>query len=192
MWDNFFTVRGVWGFSEAHITGVKIGALPVEEILFFVTVPYCCVFVYECIRCYFPNLKQSRLADALLLLMGMIFLVVGFTHLDKDYTSWTFLLTGIFIFLLSLFKKKFIGFDALSFLVSYLIIIIPFLVINGFLTAIPVVVYNDAENLSFRIFSFLPWPMHNIPFEDIFYGMLLILLNISLFEYFRNRRTKLN
>ena len=61
-----------------------------------------------------------------------------------------------------------------SFLVSYAICLIPFLIVNGFLTAIPVVIYNDAENLGWRIYS--------IPFEDTFYGMLLVLMNIVLYE----------
>ncbi|HLO38917.1 MAG TPA: lycopene cyclase domain-containing protein, partial [Lacibacter sp.] len=100
------------------------------------------------------------------------------------YTS---LFNGLFIAALFLFQKWYKGFNATAFLVSYLVVVIPFLIVNGLLTGIPVVLYNDAENLGFRIFSFLPWPMNNIPFEDIFYGMLLILMNVSLFERLRNK-----
>ena len=71
------------------------------------------------------------------------------------------------------------GFDAVSFLVSYAICLIPFLIVNGFLTAIPVVQYNDAENLGIRIYT--------IPFEDVFYGMLLILMNIVFYEKIKSR-----
>jgi hypothetical protein len=54
--------------------------------------------------------------------------------------------------------------------------------VNGVLTAIPVVWYNDAENIGVRIFSFLPYPMKNIPLEDIFYGMLLVMMNVAGYE----------
>ena len=187
VWDEYFTRIGVWGFSEAHITGIKIGHLPIEEVLFFFTVPYCCVFVYECIRCYFPRLEQSRSASIVLLTAGFLMLIVGILYIDKAYTGYTFVLNAAFIAILFAFKRFFIGFDALSFLVSYAVCLIPFFIVNGFLTSIPVVLYNDAENLGIRMFSFFPAPMDNIPFEDTFYGMLLIMMNVAFFERLRSR-----
>jgi lycopene cyclase domain-containing protein len=71
-------------------------------------------------------------------------------------------------------KKRFQSFNTNAFLVSYLIILIPFLIINGLLTAIPVVLYNDHENLATRIYT--------IPVEDVFYGMLLIMMNVVGYE----------
>ncbi|MDP4130877.1 MAG: lycopene cyclase domain-containing protein, partial [Bacteroidota bacterium] len=70
--------------------------------------------------------------------------------------------------------------DAISFLVSYVVILIPFLIVNGFLTAIPVVIYNDAENLGIRIYT--------IPFEDVFYGLLLTMMVVCLYERRLNRK----
>ena len=46
LWDHFFTIWGVWGFSETYTTGIKLGVLPLEEILFFITVPYASIFIY--------------------------------------------------------------------------------------------------------------------------------------------------
>lgn len=187
IWDEYFTQIGVWSFSEAHTIGVKLGHLPLEEVLFFFTVPYCCVFIYECIRIYFPRLQQSRTAELILFLLGFLLLLLGLFFSARAYTAYTFILNGAFIAVIFLFRRFFSSFDALSFLVSYLVIIVPFLIVNGFLTAIPVVMYNDAENLGIRMFSFLPWPMHNIPFEDLFYGMLLILMNVTIYEKLKNR-----
>ena len=178
-WDIFFTNRGVWSFNVNYITGIKLVNLPVEEVLFFFSVPYCCMFIYECIRCYFPNLKDKPLADILLISLACILLFTGILFYKNYYTSWTFIFTALFIGLIYFNKKFFKSFDATIFLITYIIILIPFLVVNGFLTAIPVVLYNDAENLRIRIYT--------IPFEDIFYGMLLILMNITIYEKSKNK-----
>jgi len=178
-WDMFFTSRGVWSFNPEYITGIYLYNLPLEEVLFFLVVPYCCLFIYECIRCYFPNLNNSKAANALMVLLAITLLVFGVLHISKYYTSWTFLFTAGFIFILALFRKFFAGFDALAFGVSFLVILLPFLVVNGLLTSIPVVIYNDTENLGIRLYT--------IPFEDVFYGMLLVLMNVSLFEKMRSK-----
>jgi len=174
VWDIFFTYKGVWSFNPAYITGLKLYNLPLEEVLFFFIVPYCCVFIYACIRSYFPILGNKKNGDMVLRLLAIFLLITGVIYFEKYYTSWTFIFTGAFILLIYLFRNFFKGFDALSFLVSYAICLIPFLIVNGFLTAIPVVLYNDAENLGIRI--------HRIPFEDAFYGMLLVMMNISIYE----------
>ena len=181
-WDIYFTAKGVWSFNEAYTTGVKLYNLPLEEVLFFFIVPYCCVFIYACVRSYFPILANKKMADHVLQAIAMLLLVTGLSFTGKAYTSWTFVFTGAFITILYLLRNFFKGIDAVSFLVSYAICLIPFLVVNGFLTAIPVVEYNDAENLGIRIYT--------IPFEDVFYGMLLVMMNIVIYEKLKSRDEK--
>lgn len=190
VWDELKTRAGVWSFSDAHITGIKLSTLPLEELLFFFVVPYCCVFIYECIVCYFPSVKQKNWGKPVLLLMGLLFCVAAIFTYGKAYTFYTSLFNALFIAALFVFQRWFKGFNASAFLLSYLIVVIPFLIVNGLLTGIPVVLYNDAENLGIRIFSFLPWPMNNIPVEDIFYGMLLILMNVAFFERMRSKEVE--
>ncbi len=180
VWDFYFTAIGVWHFNEKYITGFKIYNLPVEEVLFFFVVPYCCVFIYECIRCYFPRLKNKKQADIILKSTALLLFITGLFFYLKYYTSFTFIFTAVFIAVLYWRRHYFKTFDATSFLVSYSIVLIPFLLVNGFLTAIPVVLYNDAENLGIRIYT--------IPFEDAFYGMLLILMTIVIYEKLREHK----
>ena len=183
VWDIYFTTKGVWSFNEAYITGIKLYNLPLEEVLFFFIVPYCCVFIYACIRSYFPNLVNKKNADVFLKVLAVLLLITGIIYFDKYYTGWTFIFTGAFILIIYSVRKFFKSFDAVSFLVSYAICLIPFLIVNGFLTAIPVVIYNDAENLGIRIYT--------IPFEDAFYGMLLVLMNITLYEKVKSQKPKI-
>lgn len=178
-WDMWFTDLGVWSFNPQYITGCTLGNLPVEEVLFFVVVPYCCVFIYECIRCYFPTIKEHKDTRIIFSVFAEIFIIAGIAFSERLYTFYTFLFLGLFIFVIIFFKKYFRSFAITAFLISYAIILIPFLLVNGFLTAIPVVLYNDAENLGIRI--------HTIPFEDAFYGMLLIMMIVAGYERLMNR-----
>ncbi|HJW27819.1 MAG TPA: lycopene cyclase domain-containing protein, partial [Saprospiraceae bacterium] len=71
--------------------------------------------------------------------------------------------------------------------IVYLILILPFLVVNGILTGTgldePIVWYNNAENLNLRLLS--------IPVEDFFYGFFLFLLTAFFFERGRSRVLKI-
>ena len=174
VWDSFFTERGVWSFNEQYITGIKLYNLPIEEVLFFFVVPYCCFFVYACVRTYFPAIKNRGTGDLLFQIIAVSALLFGALHYDKYYTGYTFILLAVFIAVYYLLRSYFKGFSATYFLIAYAIILLPFLLVNGFLTAIPVVLYNDNENMALRIYT--------IPFEDIFYGMLLVFLNILIYE----------
>jgi len=179
-WDEFFTRLGVWGFNEVYLSGLYIGSLPVEEILFFICIPYACVFTYEALnhlisRDYFG--PEQRLISVALILTCLF---LGATNFDKWYTFTTFLSLAIYLILLEfILKESFLG----RFYFTYLFILIPFFIVNGILTGSlieePIVWYNDAENLGVRITT--------IPVEDVFYGMLLIGMNVSIFEWSRRK-----
>ena len=174
VWDIYFVSKGVWSFNPRYVTGILISNLPIEEVLFFIVVPYSCVFIYECLISYFPVIKKRKAGNNIIIVLAVLLLVFGFYFLNKYYTSWTFLGLAAVIALVYFNKKYFSVFSANAFLVSYIVVLIPFLIVNGFLTSIPVVLYNDAENTGVRILT--------IPFEDIFYGMLLVMMNIINYE----------
>ncbi len=179
VWDSYFTKIGIWSFNPGYITGIKLLNLPIEEVLFFFVVPYCCVFIYECIVNYFPSIQAEKTADTFIKLLAVILLVAGLFFYDRHYTAYTFVLFAFFTLLFYLFRRYFNGLRTGYFLIAYAVTLVPFLVVNGFLTAIPVVLYNDAENLGFRIYT--------IPFEDTFYGMLLVLMNLAIYEKLKTK-----
>jgi len=174
VWDNWFTAEGVWSFNPDYILNLFVYKLPLEEVLFFFVVPYCCMFIYACIRTYFPNLHCTRTADYALGILALLLLIAALVFREKMYTSVTFVLDAFFIGVLLSCRNYFKEFHTNAFFISYAIILIPFLLVNGLLTAIPVVLYNDAENLGMRIYT--------IPVEDIFYGMLLFGMNVAGYE----------
>jgi len=178
IWDEVFTRNGVWGFTDEHIIGTDLFSLPIEEILFFIIIPYCCVFTYEVFLKI--KLKTNKNIHLLTLVIGMIILLMGIIFYNKIYTATTFISLGVLLMLLGSQKKEFIN----TFYLTYLVISVTFFIlVNGILTGgtldNPPVWYNNSETLDIRIWT--------IPIEDFFYSMLLLLSNIWLFEIFKSK-----
>ena len=49
-WDIFATWRTHWYFNPAGVCNIRIFNLPLEEVLFFVVIPFCCIFTWEAIK----------------------------------------------------------------------------------------------------------------------------------------------
>ncbi|PWK20943.1 lycopene cyclase domain-containing protein [Xanthomarina spongicola] len=178
IWDSLFTKIGVWGFNETYLTGIHIGNLPLEEILFFICIPYACVFSYFAFQYFFKtNFLQKSQAIISYILIAILFVVAVFNY-NKLYTSVTFFGTCYYLMYL-IYKKT----DLSLHYLSYLFVLPFFFLSNGVLTGSflvePIVWYNDAENLGIRLF--------NIPIEDSIYGLLLIFMNIELYCYFKRK-----
>lgn len=57
LWDILATKAGHWSFNEKYVTGIFILNLPVEEILFFIVIPFSSLFLWESVK-YFTKLKK--------------------------------------------------------------------------------------------------------------------------------------
>ncbi len=177
-WDAIFASIGVWSFNEQYILGFKIFNLPIEEWLFFITVPYACVFVYECLNYYFPNKFFERKARLITLFLFIFCLIVYFFYANKLYTGITALFAafGLFIHLLFLRKNKYMG----NFYRAFVVCIIPMLIVDGILTSKPIIIYNEMEKSPFRI--------GQIPWEDFLYNLLMLLMVIGFYENLKRKR----
>ncbi len=180
IWDILFTKLNVWSFNPDYLVGINLLGLPLEEILFFLTVPYACVFIYECLNAYFPKNDLQKYSLAL----SNLFLGLSVAVLFFGYNRWYTLINFGFLLIVLAYveyvnvKLRFMY----KFYRAYLVSLIPFYIVNGFLTAIPVVMYNNKENIGFRVGT--------IPFEDHFYLMSLLLMNVFLYELFKSRAGK--
>lgn len=184
IWDEFFTQIGVWSFNEKYITGVFIGSLPLEEWLFFFVVPYCCFFVYFVANYFIKRDIFKRFSKGIAIILSFLLLIISVIYYDRWYTATTCILPALLLLYLVLIAKvSYLG----RFFTGYLLSLIPFIIVNGVLTLKPVVMYNNLENSGIRIS--IPY-ISNIPVEDLAYCLLLLLMNVSLYEMFasKNRR----
>jgi lycopene cyclase domain-containing protein len=172
IWDILFTETGVWRFNSEYLIGNNIVNLPIEEYIFFTVVPYACLFIYACLRAYFPKLnKQGKIWFYPILLLSIFMSVF---YYKKTYTVVTFGLLAIVIIYLLLKEERMLERIGTYLFLSWVVALIPMAYVNGILTSKPVLIYNNIENCSLRIGT--------IPFEDFFYNMLYMTLMIVIFE----------
>lgn len=181
VWDHFFTKWGVWGFNPEYVSGIYLSNLPLEEVLFFITVPYASIFIYAFLNRFQPIApiasKAHKMISCAIMGIAAITLILNF---DKAYTalncSYALILLSIQLFVV---KGDYMG----RFYRFYLWHLIPFFLVNGILTgtgiASEVVWYNNTENLGIRLIT--------IPVEDLLYSFSLMLMNIMIMEGLQKR-----
>ena len=178
LWDVLFTAEGVWGFNPEYITGINVFNLPIEEVLFFVCVPYSCVFIYEVFNAYVKRDVLGTCGARISILISIVSLVTCILFYDKTYT----IVNAGICLVLVLFATFPYRFRNLGrFYLAYFVSLIPFLICNGILTSMPIVIYNNEENMAIRLFT--------IPLEDVFYCLSLLLSTVLLMDYFKEKNT---
>lgn len=179
-WDACFTYKGIWSFNSDYITGIYFFNQPIEEILFFICIPFSCVFTYYCLNKFYDLSWKPKAETSFCIIFSAILLLIGLIFWNKQYTSFTLVSLG----LISLALKFIAKVSWFGKVVSvYAILIIPFLIVNGILTGSGiedgVVRYNDDEIIGLRLLT--------IPIEDFFYGFELFLLNVFFYKAFETK-----
>jgi lycopene cyclase domain-containing protein len=183
VWDILFTHIGIWGFNGKYLTGTKIFNLPFEEWLFFITIPFSCIFIYQNISYYFKINFNEKIIKAISYSLISIAILLSFIYFDRLYTIVvmfvfiSFLLINIFVI-----KNNQLG----KFYFSFIFVLITFILVNSILTGLyteePIVWYNNQENSEIRFLS--------IPLEDFFYCFSMILMNVNFYDYYKKNQTE--
>ncbi len=177
VWDVYFTIHGVWSFSDTHTLPYRFIYMPLEEWSFFFVIPYCCFFVYFVSNYYIKRSPFEKHQFLIARFVGIGLLVWGIICYQLIYTAVATIGAGTLLLYLSFSPRAtFLG----RFFLGYLFCLIPFVLVNGQLTQIPVVLYNNDENTGIRIFI---KGISNIPIEDLAYNLLMLLMNVSIYEF---------
>jgi lycopene cyclase domain-containing protein len=171
-WDAFATFRGHWSFNPAYVNETQILGLPIEEILFFVTVPYSCLFVFESILQLIGDKKMFSPKKRVFSIIGSLIMFSAFGFYNKEYTFLAILSVGLSVLIVSLVDVKL--FSSRLYWIYTVLTIVLFLIFNYLLTSTPVVQYSSAAITGFRVTT--------IPIEDFLfnYSMLTNYLLVYL------------
>ncbi|SFS29739.1 lycopene cyclase domain-containing protein [Lutibacter maritimus] len=178
VWDIFFTKMGVWGFNPVYHVNFTILGLPLEEILFFICIPYASIFTHYAVGYFYPNLQLSKkVTNYITIILFLISAIVLIFNTDKWYTFINLLVFAGLLIYAFVTKNTILQ----KFYITFLVILIPFFIVNGILTGSfihqEVVWYDNAENLGIRLFT--------IPIEDAFYAFSMLFANLILIEKFK-------
>jgi len=176
--DIFFVKAGIWGFNPTYHSKIVLLGLPLEEWLFFVLIPYACVFIHYVFISNFPELILSnnfvRIFSAVVIVIILTITVINY---NKTYTLFNFSLLIISILLALFDRHRLLN----RYYISFLIMLIPFFIVNSILTGTfisgEVVWYKNSEILGIRLLT--------VPVEDTGYAFSLILLNLQIMNWFQ-------
>jgi len=171
IWDSTVTYSH-WYFNEKYVLGITIFNLPIEEILFFITVPFACLFTWEMIirrtdKRVLVWINKIRPFTYITIPAGILFFISG-----KHYTGLALSFLGLAVLLDQLLNTNLI-LEKRFYLYLSLVLLFT-LIFNGYLTWRPVVTYGVDYQLDFRIIT--------IPVEDFIYGTALIFMNTIIYK----------
>ncbi len=176
IWDSIAAARGDWIFNYKYTIGLKFFNLPIEEILFFITVPYAIIFLYETFIYYIKG-RPSKFKNIYLVGLSPLVILIGLIFYNQNYTFIVFIFLGIIF--------SIIGFSNLNFIknknVIYFILLafIPFIIVNYFLTSLPILIYNPDAIWGTRFLT--------IPLEDFIYSLSLVTAYLFTYEFAKEK-----
>jgi lycopene cyclase domain-containing protein len=180
IWDMGKTYLQVWTFNPKYVVGIYLYNLPIEELMFFVTVPYACLFIYECLNVYFPFEMNKILEQFISWILFVVLIALAIDKYDKTYTFVTCVICVAYLaYHLTYESAKIRG----RFYFAFMVTMVPFLLVDGVLTGAftqePIIIYNINEFMDRRIVS--------VPIEDAIYLIPLMLGNVTYFEVYRRK-----
>lgn len=189
LWDIIVTARGDWWFNHEYLVdvGFTLGGIPIEEALFFVVVPYSCIFIYENLQ-YFFNDKKIRFNTWIYYGMAVILFIVGAMFYHQDYTILALFSVGAFFIIAATWFPKIL--ESRNYWIYILISFVAFLIFNYLLTSIPIVLYNPNAIWGGTVDQIWYGRFITIPFEDFFYNFSMLSFYLMLYIYFKERWIK--
>lgn len=175
-WDMLVTQWGEWSFNPRYISGIKVFNLPLEEILFFITVPYACLFIYEAVLA--TRRKGGCSLPIGLVTAAVVILVAGsFAYSNQGYTSKALASCAAFLVVALWLDRPLL--ESRQYWLWLGICLVPFLIANSVLTALPVVQYNPEAIWGVRFIT--------IPLEDFFYNYSLLSFYLLVYRWAKRK-----
>ena len=179
IWDVWATSAGHWGFNSEYVTGPYIFNVPLEEYLFFLTVPFALVYVWGVVK---KHVTDKALAGILpLLVFGAVAAISIWTlvaYWENGYTRSAMIAALIATVAAATsrlaYTKRFWTFQV--------ILLGLFMIFNSILTMLPIITYGQDAIIGLNVGT--------IPVEDFFFNFAFATLFLLVYMYADKPRAK--
>lgn len=166
-----------WVFNPEYLMQVDVWKTPVEDVIFTIAFSFAGISIYATLNNFFPDRALNKYTLAFSnLLLGVCIAMLFFTY-TKWYSAISFGTLLILLFYVEYLNKLRFMYH---FYRAYLVCLVLFYGYYGVITALPVISYQNTINIR----------VGNIPFEGHFYTMMLLLLSVYFYEFFKSRAKK--
>ncbi len=171
-WDAAVAGRH-WSFEPTRVLGVRLFGLPIEEVLFFVAVPFACLFTWETLLGGPRAALSSRLRLAPFAVMALLLPAAYALSAGREYTA-----AALAALALSAALDRALGtrlFEHPRYWLFLAVVSALGLLFNGYLTGRPIVLYGAPYFLGLRLGP--------VPLEDFVYGAAMTSSVAALFHW---------
>lgn len=172
LWDWWAVANGHWGFNAKYILDYRVLQLPLEELLFFVTVPFAMIYVWGVIKKFVTDRAVGTLWPLLVASIAVgVSIALLVLYWNNGYTR-SAMLAALIAIGLALCSNLFFTQRFWTFQIVLLGI---FVVANWLLTALPIITYGDSSIIGYRVIT--------IPIEDFFFNFAFLNLFLVTFNW---------
>lgn len=172
---TLFAFFKIWTFNPNNLIGFYYKSLPLEHYIFVFAFSLAGLSIYTYLNNKFTNNSLQRFSLAVSnLLLGLCIAFLFFAY-TKWYTVIAFSVLFVLIFYIEYVNHK-LRF-MYRFYRAYVVMLIPFYVCYGFLCNLPIIEYQFTATTGMKL--------ANIPLENHFYMMAMLLSVVYLFELFK-------
>lgn len=176
IWDIWAASEGHWLFNDRYVLDSRFFGLPIEEIVFFFSVPFATTYSYLALKKYIKDREPLKLKGPTVIGFAGLLAVLAITQMGRAYTVSALL--AVIITLVVLWQQRLLARS--SFWWFQLVLLGQFLIANTILTALPIIEYGESAIVGFRIGT--------IPVEDFLFNFAFINLYLSVFLRYTSKK----
>lgn len=178
LWDMRFTELGIWNYNPEYISCINILKLPAEQWLLLLALPCFSIFVYERVKQKSGNFDRGNLFVGISLVLLVGFGLLAWYQREKLYPFFTFFLLTVY-FGYIIFRNRFKS-HLTPFYLAFFLSVIPYFIMRMIITTLPVISFHPGHIIGVLVYR--------MPVEDLAYFFLLFIMNVSIYEYLKERR----